>query len=398
MKKEFVLKLTIFDVLCFLIAFLSLSTNLQGALPFSVNRAITLLIVEIIVVHELLHLKSVTYILGLYIIFVFIYSFLWSKDLSQNINDYLYFAIALLEMNFFADEQNLRKVSSSFKKHRTFILLIAILDLFVILYSLMDENCYIVHWGEGEYFKGYTISPHVVAAGCCLVMTIWILWLSNCTFSFLHFLPLVIILYAILKTGARVFLVPPLILVAYYLKNRIKNRNLRWTVYGVGGGAFGYFFINSSMMEKMIYSAEGLTEESLLYKFTSGRSKFWMIDIEDYMNNDFIQQMFGNGFDYIYNLHLEKYYIAIWAHNDYINILVACGLVGLLIYIFMTKRVLSPYMKDLDVLNKMMIVLYVVFPAFINGFYTYYHYFTSLFVFLIVIEMIKDTSERIEIG
>ena len=398
MKKELYITISIYDIVLVLICLFSISTITQTLLPFSMNRFITLFIVAIIVFDDLFHLERFTCLIYVYIVFMLVYSMIWANDLAQNIEDYIYYTVAIVELGFFSKKEHIEGFQKSLQKNISMVKIVAIIDLVIVLISMFSPSCYQSNWSS-SYLYGYTNSGHAMAAGCCLVMVLWGYIIANYKFSIIKIIPLIILAYAVLKTGARVFMVPIAIILYYYVRNQFNNKYIRVLILICGIVLFLFLIVNSNMLDKFMHATNTQGGRySVLEALTSGRSEFWVVDILDYVNSGVLYQLFGRGFDYIYDLNAQMVGMAIWAHNDFINILIACGLVGLAIYIMMISKVLDRHVRKKDFMNKMMIMCYVLFPAFINGFYTYYHYFNSFIIFLMMVKVIQDKQNSIWIG
>ncbi len=65
----------------------------------------------------------------------------------------------------------------------------------------------------------------------------------------------------------------------------------------------------------------------------SGRIAFWGIQLKGYLNSSPLELVFGKGFRYISVLTAREYGMEIGGHNDYIELLLGSGLVGLFCFI-----------------------------------------------------------------
>ena len=75
----------------------------------------------------------------------------------------------------------------------------------------------------------------------------------------------------------------------------------------------------------------------------------------------------------------------IWAHNDFINLLISVGLIGFMIYVIALWKMFSNLRYSLKIKEYILIVSYVAIPALLNGFYTYAHYMFSFYIFMLII-------------
>lgn len=106
---------------------------------------------------------------------------------------------------------------------------------------------------------------------------------------------------------------------------------------------------------------------------TSGRSLFWAHDIQRFLELPLQNQMFGAGFNQIF-LFNQEIGINIWAHNDFINIVITNGYIGLLSYLIAVYALFKAYWNSKGIYRCGFLVLMIImwgFNAFFNMVYTY---------------------------
>lgn len=133
--------------------------------------------------------------------------------------------------------------------------------------------------------------------------------------------------------------------------------------------------INSSMGAKFISSISEHAYQDPLGVFTSGRSNFWVKDLNAFMEQPLSKRFFGCGFNFIRIVNGaipgtdER---GIWAHNDFIQILITYGVMGLLLYIvnmrIMFKNLLN---SKMPFLINIAIFMIWFFNAMFNMYFTY---------------------------
>jgi hypothetical protein len=107
--------------------------------------------------------------------------------------------------------------------------------------------------------------------------------------------------------------------------------------------------------------------------FGSGRVTFWGIQLEGYLRSPFLEMVFGNGFRYISVLTGREYGEQIGGHNDYIEMLLGCGLIGLICFVMFQASLFSKALfvyRNVDpVLGLMGLILIItlVTIGFTNG-------------------------------
>ena len=87
--------------------------------------------------------------------------------------------------------------------------------------------------------------------------------------------------------------------------------------------------VSFSNIQKKIDSVKYTSESYLDYwgTVTNGRSVFWQIDLKGWSDSDIGCKLLGNGFNFVYDLNYTEYGGKIWAHNDFIQVLLTFGLV-----------------------------------------------------------------------
>lgn len=102
---------------------------------------------------------------------------------------------------------------------------------------------------------------------------------------------------------------------------------------------------------------------SIIDSFTSGRMLIWEHDLYAFFETEITNQLFGNGFNFSYIVNDIRSGVAIWAHSDFVSILLSLGFCGLLVYIYILLKVFisSAYLsKKLQ----FSLISYILFPAF----------------------------------
>lgn len=201
----------------------------------------------------------------------------------------------------------------------------------------------------------------------------------------------------ILLGTTRTYLVGLLCAWLIFLYLNIKDKNMYFFILVIGVVVFVGIVLVSPIKYKFI-DTFSRTELGLdpLEAFTSGRSLFWVYDMEDYFNRNIIQKIFGTNINYLFYLNLPRFHVALWAHNDYIQILSDYGLVGIFVYIYMIKYLFTGTLKGTKT-NKWAIFVLIIlwaFIAFFNMFYTYFCATLSLPFFLISLKLNEVESKQ----
>lgn len=304
------------------------------------------------------------------------------------ISDAIYLLISILLLMEIDNDFSKKKILCSLEESEKFIKFFVILcDLFLCV-GFFDSRCYDSSQWDGSYFRGYTNASHTMASGACLllVFTLYMIRNKRKISSFIYFVPSII---AILKSGARTFLIPIIIVCLFFYIYHIKSFSIRLLAFPVVIISAIYIFLNSSMIEKFIFSVNNqYTDMNFWGRLTNGRTAFWLVDLLAFVSYNIIQKLLGNGFDYVYMVNEKNFNLAIWAHNDFINCLLSVGLIGTVLYMYMMYRTGKQIikMRRRNIIIKTLLIAYMFLPAFLNGFYTYQHYFYSFILLVILYE------------
>lgn len=392
MNDKYKLKINKYDMILILTLVYSFFTLTQSLYPFSISRLVIACISLFFVLSE--KQKRENIYIYIYIIFVILYTMFFARNISVNINDCVYFSIAILELHFFLKTNAWEELFIAYNRNDKIISMVAILDFFIIMISVLVPSCYIQHWGGEQYLIGFTGSAHAMAASCCLAMTIMMLNLIKKKFNLLNLLILAIYVLVILKTGARIFIVPSILIIFYYIYKKVRKASWRLIIYIIGACGFIFSFLNSSMMKKIIFAIQNPYSKSMLESLSGSRSVFWKVDINAFFEADTSKMLFGHGFDYVYALNLKMVGMEIWAHNDFINILLSIGLVGFFVYVGILSKTMKNISKWNSRFDTLLLLLYFLFPAFFNGFYSYYHFFSSFIVLILITYILSRKSKE----
>ena len=192
---------------------------------------------------------------------------------------------------------------------------------------------------ENGGFGAFTGSPHRMDSAALLILAyIFVLYrIKNYkkTYLFLIILPVV----AVILSGARTYLLATgaLLLIIYYYAIGKRKKIFYFTVIPlVIAGVL--FILNTSIMQERMekiakisnyFDSQGYNK---LAAVTSGRSVFWIIDLQQYWESSFLNKILGNGWNFVRKVNGSFYTTSICAHNDFINLLCCNGVLGLALY------------------------------------------------------------------
>ena len=280
-----------------------------------------------------------------------------------------------------ADGEYKRELLFFIRKHMRYIetqlILVVLVNLAVIPFSYGYSNKYSAMW-DISAFQGIYIDPHQAAyrlfISAVLLFTISVgrkqLGLFSNQSRTVYFLLTLAILLLVVRTGARVALVLVPILFVLTMRNLLPRVKLESGGASVSVSiALGVFlllsaavlifaFFNSSVGSKTIAAFSGKN-------FDNGRGIIRTISLATYASWDAWKKVFGGGHDIVHQLTLSRMYFSLWAHNDYLQMLMGAGLLGLCQYLVDTVRMLRQFFRARWIGAAVFAAL--VFTAWFNG-------------------------------
>lgn len=369
------------DIYLLLLVLFSLTTLFQALFEsISINRIIGAMIalLSLVLIVDYGPIKKIPFFL-LILIGNAIFSCLFSLNLKEEVVDWIYFLSTILILQVMSKDNNVIALNRSFVRFSKLIAIVINLECSVIFLFLLLHIGFTNKWGEGEYFVGLCNGEHTMGSLCCLILAFI---LSYCRIytklcKWYVFLSLVL-LYALFETGARVFIIPAVVLLFLLIKSVINNRILRRIIYICCSVILLIMLLKSSMMDKFIFVLNNIYAKDLWDSFTSGRSEFWVTDLQYFISGNIIQILFGRTFSHIYYINRNVFGVAIWSHNDIIQLLNATGLTGTVIYILQLKKIFGILRRrEKERFLYFLVCLYLVVPMMMNGFFIYQHFVYS---------------------
>lgn len=371
--------LKINDLIIIFTAFFSISTITQQLVPFSLNRFIGLFLMLILILDLIKQMNRNKVLCWLGIAAVFFISLMLCKASKDNLENYIYWITTLLLMHKLTLKNSINDLIKAFDKQRNKIKVILYVYICINILCMLSPGCYEAYagWGNSGYFKAYASSPHTLASASCLFLGIACVYIVYFGMNWGIALGVLVSMFSVFQSGARIFLVPVVCMVIICALILFRNRSYRYLFYTIGAFGFLLLFINTGMLEKFQAVLNNNGNGDKLASFTNARSVIWSIDLNSFMKAGIFKKLFGHGFDFVYAINELYYGDPIWAHNDFIQILLSAGIIGLIIYLTMIGGVIKSA-KCKNMLIKIMLSVYIILPAFWNGLYIYQHYLYSL--------------------
>lgn len=328
-----------------------------------------LIIICIIIIINRLTIKS---FVSLFFVFIITFTtILNSNNLILNVKDSIYYITFVLFSFIVVDREFIINFKQLLESKMKYLKLNIILGNLILIIALFSKNAYFYEWGDGAtYFSGFTYMPHVVAALCILLILFVLFYKYYEEKEFIYYIYIIIPVYCILKTGARAYIVPLLLILFSILVKEIGTlkSSILCIIFSPG---LIIAFINTSMFKKFEMLLNFNANFSLLHKLTSGRSEMWSGLLYHYnYKYNFFEKLIGRSFDNIYEINYIYSGMNVWAHNDVINLLLTTGIIGVIIYVqsFYNFYKMSRLVK-VNIVIKISYLISFVFLALMNGLY-----------------------------
>lgn len=280
-----------------------------------------------------------------------------------------------------ADREFKRELLVFIHRHMRYIetqlMLVALVNLAVIPFSYGYSNKYSAMW-EISAFQGIYIDPHQASYRLFISSTL-LFTLSVCRkrlgllgrqSRLIYSVLALAVLLLVVRTGARVALVLAPLLFLFTMRNLLPRVKLEsggasiavsaalGALILLAAGALIFAFFRSNVGEKTIAAFSGKS-------FDNGRSIIRTISLATYASWDAWKKIFGGGHDIVHQLTLSRMYFSLWAHNDYLQMLMGAGLLGLGQYLVDTIRMLRQFFRARWV--GVLTFAALVFTAWFNG-------------------------------
>ena len=289
----------------------------------------------------------------------------------HNTNLIFYFFFWVLLAMYFAEIKD--RLPGIIKKNIKYIRAVIVLWTAVVGVSIFLPSSYVRYyaWGGSTYFVSITGAAFRLAPTALMISTLVLVYYCF-TREKKSIVFLIVPLYCFMMCGSRTYLgVGLLVILVYWYIYTPKKLYFGLSLIPLGA-LFIYLIMNSAALDKIL-ATTGTGYYDYWGKLTNGRSIFWKIDLQQFSANSILNQLFGCGLNYSYEV-TELYYTAAhWAHNDFIEVLLSFGYTGLVLYIYTVVVLMKKYIRNasLPVIVVGFTILIWFINAFFNMFYTY---------------------------
>ncbi len=256
---------------------------------------------------------------------------------------------------------------------RQFLQGVMLLWTIVTTLSFFLPMCYKLGWGGTRYFTSFTTDSFEIAPVALFMLSLNILLYVLERNKAKALLFSVVPLACVFAAGTRTYLVVVAVEFIILLRLMVKSKGAFVAIFL----ACIVCFVGVASVTNIGQKFESATLSNasdiavFLEVFTNGRSEFWAIDMQAFLASDWFTMLFGHGFSYVYDLNQSEIGMRLYAHNDFINLLLNFGIVGLGVYFAVFLPVLAKIKSRCGLFMCLLFGFMWLFNAFFNMLYVY---------------------------
>lgn len=257
---------------------------------------------------------------------------------------------------------------------------------YILLLLLLPECWTLKDVWDGTYFTVFT-APQAVAANSCMYIALALFYCRAYSRNWYLMIGVILCVGVIVLSGVRVFVISAVVLLYYSVKVYFKKkRTQKWIGITIAALSAAAIASSNTFQMKMdnalkMQSVSGFT---FIDALTNSRTIFWRNDLVAYFTSlDPLSIIFGKGHDFVYRINEMNAGYPFWAHNDFIQMLIGQGLVGLGIYLWLLCSFTGKLKAYLDTkIDLLLALLYLFAVPFLSGALVYPNYCLS-FIYLL---------------
>lgn len=359
-------RLNIHDLMMTLILFSPIAMLLQRQLD-AVNRIVVGGILICIVLCLIMgkYLKRKTFAIILLGAGVFIYSLLNINRTYFSVNMLFYYPLWVLYL-FYSVDSN-KEMCGAFlrckKVARTVIWTWSIL----VLISFVLPSSY-SHGDFHSFAQGnFRFAPTVIFMAA-------LIWTYSGFFQERKYMLFMVVPFvSMIATGSRTYTVILLLMMVLAFYNYFEKKRYFWVMLVPVVFLVVDVLAGSQFIVKFQRAMSNAYARDPLAAFTSNRSVFWAGELKLFNSAGIIEKLIGGGLTSSYVKNVMVTGQAIWAHNDFLEVLNAHGIIGLLIYVYCFIHAYSFFRKKYSFtwIQASVFLICCCFNAFFNGLYVY---------------------------
>lgn len=204
----------------------------------------------------------------------------------------------------------------------------------ITAFSFLLPFCYKYGWGGGRYFTSFTTDSFEITPVAMFMLALNILLYSFDKNKVKALAYSAVPLACVFAAGTRTYLIVVMLELILLLRLIIEKPMVFWVVLASVLLACFYIAAATNIGQKFESAMFETTDINVFLEvFTNGRSVFWQVDLKAFLASDWFTKLFGHGFSYVYELNLNAIGMRLYAHNDFLNVLLNFGVIGLLVYL-----------------------------------------------------------------
>ena len=304
----------------------------------------------------------------------------WYNVGPVRINNVTYFGFWVLLFLYMRNhyDEFIQSLHDNINMVHVFVLLWTIL----VIASFFYPDAYQRSWG-GDFFRSFATGSHRMASVCTTILAAAVI-LAHLKDNKRYLLYLLVPMILILISGARTYLgVAFLFTICLYYCYCPNRRFFYWSIIPITiiMLTIAYF---SPAWDKMLYTVTvvdtGGDTEQFLRRLSSGRTYIWASSLDYYFDLSPWRQIVGDGADATLRANNLAFGKELFAHNDFINLLICNGYLGVFVYLssFLSFTIRAYRKTNAPFLIKAGIFIIWFFNAMMNQAYTYPAFVLSL--------------------
>lgn len=328
--------ISVVDIYFYVIVLFPISTLFQGYFH-AINQLLFALLSILLVLLFAKKMKKKSFYAIVLMTIDYIYSVIVTSGNLDNLNDMFYFPFVIVFLLYMSENQ--ARLETFLRRNQRAVHFVLNTWTILVFISLFLPSSYTIEWGGTTYFGSYCKTIFRLAPTCIFIMT-----LSFCAMSFYrnrrYFFYTLLPIASIYMGGSRTYLLVGMTLFMVIWYYFVPSRKMFFLSAAPLIGILIFLISISAMADKI--SATYSSSDSLshlLASISSGRTIFWLAEVKAFFTSGVIGKLFGHGFNYVYDVNQQAVNTRIWAHNDFLQILLSNGLIGLSLYLFSIKEI-----------------------------------------------------------
>lgn len=293
---------------------------------------------------------------------------------SSGVNIYFYFPVWVLYFLFL--QKNFNAVILFIRENLALLNIVCLAWNALTAISFFFPSSYTYKWGGGVYFASFSTGEHRYASSCIFLMVLaWLLYLH--TKKLFYFAYVLLPVVGVFMCGARTYLgVAALILVCMYY-SIFENKTLFYITLPPMALVLVVVTLISPMGEKVLSTLSGEGYGGFWFVLTNSRSLVWAVDMRYFLDFNLWHKLVGSGAGLSYAINYAHGFGPVWAHNDFIQLLLSNGIIGLCMYFAVSLGFTIPQIRRQKAQEKIPFFTSICFymawfiNAFFNGAYFY---------------------------